>query len=324
MATEKQPSSSRAMADALSVPELLESILLHVDMATLLVSASRVNKHWMRTIRSSPKLQQKLFFRPGPTSEEHASDSRTPVTNPLLAKMFGKCFFDTEGTRGLYHRSSSFQDLAWSGGRIKLIPLDRSRPGTANIDEGSVAAASRRRFTRSGASWRRMLVSQPPPPLAGYLWMDRKFYSTAISAALVGPEPQVGEGTGICMGQLYDMVQSRAAHPSPSSVWSVWFRVTWHRPREPTILDFCHETCGELLLQTSLVVEFYHIHDHSYLPDPVNTDLFHRAFRCDDFRPLEINADLLRRSETDSTMLDRSAVVYDPEWYPWRFAGMLE
>lgn len=316
MATASPPSSPRAMADALSIPELHEAILLRLDMATLLVSASRVNKHWQRTITDSPKLQEKLFFKPVSASAEHSPSGTTPVTNPLLADKFGKCFFDTDGTYGYYHRTSSFQDLLWSGGRIKQTPLDRSkRPGIANINEDPEATTSRRRFTRSGASWRRMLVSQPPPPLAGYLRMDQDGSKTAISTALVEPAPGIGEGVGLCMGQLYDMVQCRASLPTECSVW---FRVTWHRPREPVVLPFCYETGQKLLDQTCLLTEFHHV-DDGYGADPVNTDKFHAAFRCDDFQPPDFTAELIRESDFDLVEWSTRAAVYDQKWYPFGF-----
>ncbi|RYO84323.1 hypothetical protein DL766_007196 [Monosporascus sp. MC13-8B] len=38
------------MEDVLSIPELLETILLHLDITTLLVSATRVNKTWKAVI----------------------------------------------------------------------------------------------------------------------------------------------------------------------------------------------------------------------------------------------------------------------------------
>lgn len=50
MAAINPPSSPCAATDVLSIPELLETTLLHLDMATLLVSALRVSKHWHRTI----------------------------------------------------------------------------------------------------------------------------------------------------------------------------------------------------------------------------------------------------------------------------------
>lgn len=56
--------SSKAIEAVLLTPELLEIILLHLDMTTLLVSAQRVSRHWLCVIAGSTKLQQALFFKP--------------------------------------------------------------------------------------------------------------------------------------------------------------------------------------------------------------------------------------------------------------------
>lgn len=54
--------SETGMEAVLNTPELLESILLHVDIETLLVSALRVSKTWHAVIEASVRLQQALFF----------------------------------------------------------------------------------------------------------------------------------------------------------------------------------------------------------------------------------------------------------------------
>ena len=40
-----------------SIPEMLEAILLHTDMCTLLTSAQRVCHYWHDLIKESPSLQ---------------------------------------------------------------------------------------------------------------------------------------------------------------------------------------------------------------------------------------------------------------------------
>uniref|UniRef100_A0A1Y1NBE9 F-box domain-containing protein n=1 Tax=Photinus pyralis TaxID=7054 RepID=A0A1Y1NBE9_PHOPY len=103
------------MERVLSPPELLENILLHLDMTTLLVSVQRVSKAWNNTIACSTALQQKLFFRSitaeqlpafreqlmgeaemtGSDYEYLGPELTKLVLNPLLVKKFGFCFFDT-------------------------------------------------------------------------------------------------------------------------------------------------------------------------------------------------------------------------------------
>jgi hypothetical protein len=66
---------------ALSVPEVLEIILLQFPLKDLLVNGQRVNRLFHDVITSSRSLQQALFFRP----IRDASTMKVR-TNPLLQK----------------------------------------------------------------------------------------------------------------------------------------------------------------------------------------------------------------------------------------------
>ncbi|OQO11958.1 hypothetical protein B0A51_16867 [Rachicladosporium sp. CCFEE 5018] len=67
-----------AANSVLSLPELLESIITHLDTKTLLLS-QRVSKQWQAVITSSDELQCLLFFRQRP-----AVQRRTRQFNLLL------------------------------------------------------------------------------------------------------------------------------------------------------------------------------------------------------------------------------------------------
>ncbi|KAK6431672.1 hypothetical protein LTR95_012167 [Oleoguttula sp. CCFEE 5521] len=68
-----------AAAEVLALPELLENILGHLDMKTLLLS-QRVNNQFKSVIRSSKHLQEKLYLR-----LKSSTDAVEKVTrNPLL------------------------------------------------------------------------------------------------------------------------------------------------------------------------------------------------------------------------------------------------
>lgn len=121
------------MNQVLDSPELLEMILVQMDMRSLLTSAQRVCLHWASLINSSPSIQKALFFTPIKESEWGA-DEKTP--NPLLAETFPSIF----PARGRTDRFRfDFSDMA--------ITKD---------------ASTMARFVRKEASWRRMLVQQPP------------------------------------------------------------------------------------------------------------------------------------------------------------------
>ncbi|KAK3936401.1 hypothetical protein QBC46DRAFT_345621 [Diplogelasinospora grovesii] len=71
--------STPATSAVLFIPELLEAILLHIDMVTLLVSASRVSRHWRDVISKSSKLQEALFFKPVFDSQAALYKQRWPT-----------------------------------------------------------------------------------------------------------------------------------------------------------------------------------------------------------------------------------------------------
>ncbi|KAJ7747137.1 hypothetical protein DFH07DRAFT_831247 [Mycena maculata] len=111
-----------------STPELLELTLAQLPMRDLLLAAPLVSKTWL-TITLSPTVQRALFFQPDPQSE--------PVQNPLLVELFPP-FFAPEGQNR----------WAWPGQASAIMSMPWSKAPDA--------------FRRADASWRRMLVTQPP------------------------------------------------------------------------------------------------------------------------------------------------------------------
>ncbi|OGM42621.1 hypothetical protein ABOM_008458 [Aspergillus bombycis] len=124
---------------ALSVWEILHPILINLDMRTLL-HAQRVCHVWHHIITKSRSLQQALFFLPVEEREATASNERRSQINPLLKEVL-------------------WPQLSWLAtcGR-KLTPLERKQQAkTRGIP-----------ILRSeDASWRRMLIRQPPPITIG-------------------------------------------------------------------------------------------------------------------------------------------------------------
>ncbi|KAJ6506835.1 hypothetical protein C8R45DRAFT_797092, partial [Mycena sanguinolenta] len=111
----------------LATPELLELILSQLPMRDLLVTAIRISKTWHATTLT-PSLQCALFFLPSLSSDsEH-------IQNPLLAATFPS-FFAARSMRCRV-RTLMDQELPW----------------------GKASDA----FKRAEASWRRMLLTQPP------------------------------------------------------------------------------------------------------------------------------------------------------------------
>lgn len=116
----------------LCITELLELILLQLDMRTLLTS-QRVCRKWSSLVRSSSKIQESLFFEP-----VLPGSVPTKVQNPLLAEVFPPFFVETKG-------------------RIGMDSFDMIKHPEKQVS-----------YLRPEASWRRMLVQQPPAYRLGF------------------------------------------------------------------------------------------------------------------------------------------------------------
>lgn len=129
-------SNSSASEQVIYIPELLENILLHLPERDLLVNAQRVSQLWHSIITTFRSLQQKLYFQPLP-STEYTTES---IPNPILQELFPPWFrsFERNVPRTFIGRDH-FRNLDWNSSEAK-----------------------REAYKRKDASWRRMLVAQPP------------------------------------------------------------------------------------------------------------------------------------------------------------------
>lgn len=134
ISTGRQPGTraETAIYQALNTPEMLEMILNRLDMRTLLTSAQRVCRSWGDMISKSPSLQRALFFTP----IEDPKKVEEKIPNPLLREAFLSIF--PANDRSKYYE-------------FDLSSLAMSKDASAMA-----------RFTRKEASWRKMLVQQPP------------------------------------------------------------------------------------------------------------------------------------------------------------------
>lgn len=288
------------MAGAWQVPEILEAILLHLDMADLLLSANRVSRTWHDVVNNTPSLRRVLHFDPYPTptpAPAPGTTSSSPpsrpalVPNPLLVKSFAPCFFDSptnvypdDMDIGWFRRAHAFHSMPWvahprrehlnSNRLLEALPphpaLDPSRPADA---------ADRRRFTVRGASWRRMLVSDPPPPRLACAWHD----GTTLAHAVTLADPL--DAAGLRMGQLYDFLQHHAAHHPDDCLW---FRVLWGRWREPCYCPTSRRIAERFLEDPGFAVEIIESRRDLFVksPDPVDPAAFDAVFRCDELEDI--------------------------------------
>ncbi|KAJ5772844.1 hypothetical protein N7457_007740 [Penicillium paradoxum] len=145
MAKSSDPTPARS--HALSIPEIFELILLHLDIRTLLTKATRVCRAWSHFINDSRPLQWALFFRPLDNPLNKAK-----IQNPLLAEAFPSVFRQSssnrDGTPNHKHNGNSNRN---SIPELTFTTFDMvRRPRKLNA------------YIRPEASWRRMLVQQPP------------------------------------------------------------------------------------------------------------------------------------------------------------------
>ncbi|KAI0449557.1 hypothetical protein F5B21DRAFT_44683 [Xylaria acuta] len=156
------PSAIQAVLD---IPELFQLILLQCDIRTLLTSARCVSHLWHSVIDSTPAIQEALFFRPNTRDNEPE-----PILNPLLVETFS-LFFD-----GGIHTRKSFDKLPFANG---------GKNGCRDA------------FMRKDASWRRMLVRQPPVRTMGvWHW-------------------ETSRGHVIDTGSFWQLIVSELCCPSP-------------------------------------------------------------------------------------------------------------
>ena len=77
-AARKAFTASISITPVLATPEVLEMILLHTDMRTLLTSCQRVCRDWRNLITKSPSIQKALFFTQS-KNPNGAREKRYPI-----------------------------------------------------------------------------------------------------------------------------------------------------------------------------------------------------------------------------------------------------
>uniref|UniRef100_A0A1Y1NGM5 Uncharacterized protein n=1 Tax=Photinus pyralis TaxID=7054 RepID=A0A1Y1NGM5_PHOPY len=177
--------------------------------------------------------------------------------------------------------------LPWSPNRRELITwkyrnykkrLQVGPPKQLDETSSQLGETSRARFTTRGASWRRMVVSQPAPPGIGYL-MEELTRELQLPNERIGKAfmPAVTPG-GVQMGQLYDMVQYHAGHHNSELAN---FRVIWELP-QTFFTQQLREPMRQLLGQTTLLVLFAFSYLACYT-EPKDVVDFDSDFRCEEF-----------------------------------------
>ncbi|KAJ5652691.1 hypothetical protein N7507_010117 [Penicillium longicatenatum] len=233
-AARKAFTASILTPSALNIPEILEMILLQIDMRTLLISCQRVCREWRNMITKSLPIQKVLFFTP---IKEFEWGTGEKVHNSLLAEMFPTCF---PGKGDEDDCKFDFSDCAMT-------------KSSAGLD----------RFVRKGASWRMMLVQQPPILELGLFHIDSCRGGDDASSIIIPANPkQTANGEeGLRMGRLFEILlfDSTIRHgrfPSKQLCWSadMPFDIQFRHKRHKVLF---HRMLGQsgLVLYTMQVIQ---------------------------------------------------------------------
>lgn len=194
---------SSAMTRVFHVPELLESILVHLSMKDLLLS-QRTSRAFHDTIQGSVQLRRKLFLEADWNGGSrlfgvHAPLSkpgRKPENNRLLLRAFPGCYptitlvIVSDGAPG---GQTSFERAGvtsgpgsetWSWDVCISFPADRKPTMSPAVEYPE-------------ASWRKMYLSQPP---CQSLYLVRR-WQRSLKPAMIRDD-------GIRMGDFFDEATS--------------------------------------------------------------------------------------------------------------------
>ncbi|QMW35340.1 hypothetical protein G4B84_010831 [Aspergillus flavus NRRL3357] len=135
------------------IPEILEQILLRTPPQTLLTTAQRTSQTWHNLITTSPRLQETLFFKP----QLQPPNPRTKTTNRTLNPLLPHKIWPH-----LFRKRLASQTTTTTNYGYTLPPADP-------VEEEL--------YLRPNASWRRMLVQQPPTSSISVFVMHRSWIS---------------------------------------------------------------------------------------------------------------------------------------------------
>ncbi|KJK61313.1 hypothetical protein P875_00042448 [Aspergillus parasiticus SU-1] len=135
------------------IPEILEHILLQTPPQTLLTTAQRTSQTWHHVITTSPRLQETLFFKPQPQPPNPRTKTTNRTLNPLLPHKIWPHLF----RKRLTSQTTTTTNYGYT------------LPAADPVEEEL--------YLRPNASWRRMLVQQPPTSSISVFVMHRSWIS---------------------------------------------------------------------------------------------------------------------------------------------------
>lgn len=173
----------QATRQALNLLEILTNILYHVEVNDLLLNAMRVSHFWKATIDTAPLLQQKLHFAPMPLEKQLYQDGK------LLYSLCGL----------MAHRFCGPGKLSAQGQEESAKGRDWEKPRVFNNATVQIRFSLVKHVPGAAypnASWRKMLLIQPPRPLVHVLSQPWK--------SVTETRKYKGGNSGETMGTIYD------------------------------------------------------------------------------------------------------------------------
>ncbi|KAK7212748.1 hypothetical protein V2G26_019926 [Clonostachys chloroleuca] len=216
LAKKQSPRAQQVFA----TPELLETILQMVeDMPTMIASAPLVCRAWKNHIDTSPALQRALFFAPDLKTTMSDPDAEVSFRlNPLLSQHFGALVqvpLNFECTRMGTNLEDMFdiKKLLKTGMSITKYKRKILRKTGLGINKYK-RKSLHDQFTYKRASWRRMLITQPPARKVGLVHPHQDWHTPSILEKAVLVE-------GLRMGQFWDTVYY--------TLWSPYSEAAYNR-----------------------------------------------------------------------------------------------
>jgi hypothetical protein len=157
-----------ACSTVLNTPELLEAVLVQLPPKDLLL-AQRTSHGFATAIKSSPILQQALYYRAAPIKDPQAW-----TINPLLRHHFLPFF---------------------------TLPNDSQDMETVELMDWTRHDKRREAFLYKDASWRKMLVIQPPPKKLSVV----EFSECDGGDDVCDAELSFEDSQGLTMDAIYDI-----------------------------------------------------------------------------------------------------------------------
>jgi hypothetical protein len=197
-----------ATQEVLSTQELLEQTLLQLDMRTLLVSAQIVCTAWHGLILVSPSLQRHLFLKADPDLPHNGRQA-----NPLLKELFAPWF----GNESILVPNTDPHEFTFRRGHGGHQAFDELLLCRKSQDLGK----DQNPFLRGNASWRRMLVAQPPIHTLG-IFKETSGMLGRSSQSEVMSFPATPFGDGLQMGEYYNIILNHSFGSRSNGFFVIW------------------------------------------------------------------------------------------------------